>query len=274
MKNTRIKNVLWSLIFVLFVAAICSAQSAPTALNLFFPQVVDGSQGGGVAWGTAIAVTNPAAPGTPPAHCTLFLTKDDGTAWNLTLSDENVASLGSGPTFGLLLAGGQTQYFLSPALNGDNGLPFSSGYAGVTCTDNPVTGGEIFMEGNQNGGNQNGTLAAAGVPGTLVRMRQGTTAVRDSDRQANTGVAVANPGPTATNIQFQLLDKSGANIVPPVNRTLAPRNKTAFFISDLFPGAPASVFGTLRIISDQAVAATALFFQGATFGTFPLFLVQ
>src|SRR5262249_36893355 len=103
-KNIRIKNILGSLVFALCAAGICSAQS-----SLYFPQVAVGSQGGGTFWLTAMALTNPAGPGTPAASGTIKLTRDDGTPMNVTFVDENAASVGN--TF--QLAGGQTRFFFS-----------------------------------------------------------------------------------------------------------------------------------------------------------------
>jgi hypothetical protein len=258
MKN----NLLWSLALVLFIAGIGSAQT-----TLYFPQFVDGAQNpqGGVSWGTAIAITNAAALGTPAASGTITLTKDGGTPMNITLFDENNAPAGN--TF--QLAGGQTKFFVSPQLNGDNIQPFNSGFATVT-SNLPVTGGLIFFEGNSEG-----TFATAAVPASAALTRQATLVVVDHPNSVNnannTGVAVANPGTSTANITFQLLDKSGNSIAPQVTRTVAANNHTAFFVTDLFPNAPVPIFGTLRIISDIPIATTALFFEGHTFSTFPIF---
>src|SRR5262245_968724 len=111
------KRIFWSLALVVFAAGIGSAQT-----TLYFPQFVDGAQNpqGDVAWFTAIAITNAAAPGTPAASGTVTLTKDNGTPMNITLFDENDAPAGN--TF--QLAGGQTKFFVSPQASANNALPF------------------------------------------------------------------------------------------------------------------------------------------------------
>ncbi len=248
------KNVICSLAFVLFAAGICSAQTV-----LYFPQFVDGvQQAASVGWLTGIAVTNPAAPGTPAASGTLTLTNDNGTPLNLPLQDEN----GNPTPNTFQLSGGQTKIFVSPQANSNGLMPFSSGFA--TLTSNlPVSGASVFIEFGLNG-----PIGTAGVPASTPLMRQAIVVIKDN--HANTGLAAANPGAGTATISFQLLDKSGAQVVAPVTRTLGANAHTAFFVSELFPSAPSSITGTLRITSDKAIVTTALFFQDATFGTFPV----
>jgi hypothetical protein len=259
------RNVLWSLVFVFLAGRICSAQTV-----LYFPQFVDGAQNvnGDTGWISAMAISNPAAPGTPVASGTITLTQDNGTPMNMTLLDENGAPAGN--TF--QLAGGQTKFFLSAQSNANGLIPFSSGYATVT-SNLPVSGGLVFIEANSVG-----TFAAAGVPTAAALTSQATVVVvthrNNPNNQDNTGVAVVNPGNTTANITFQLLDKSGVSLAPQVTRALAPANHTAFFVSDLFPSAPANIYGTMRITSDKPVAATALFFQGPAFATLPILTLQ
>ena len=258
MKSIQIKNVILSLGLVLFVVGICPAQSV-----LYFPQFVDGVQGT-VFWGSAIAITNPAAVGTPVASATIILTQDNGSPLNVPLFDENHVSVGN--TF--QLAGGQTKFFNSPVLNGGvgPGQPFSSGF--VTVTSNlPITGGLVFYEGGENGA----VIGEAGVLSAPPLMRQATLVVKDNN--SNTGVAVASPGGTA-NLTFQLLDRSGAELAPQVTRALPANNHTAFFVSDLFPSVTSKIYGTMRIISDVPIVSTALLFSLGSFATLPSSPVQ
>jgi hypothetical protein len=251
------KHIVWSLVLVVFAASLCSAQSV-----LYFPQFVDGSPGQGF-WGSAIAVSNPAAAGTAAASGTITVTKSDGTPLNITFADDSLA-----PTTNTFqLAGGQTKIFYSPTLSG-NLQPFVNGFVTVTSTL-PVSAGLVFLEGNASFS----VISQAGVPGVTPLKTQATVAIKNTAE--NTGVAVAYPGTGTANITYQLLDKSGALIVPAVTKALAANNQTAFFISDLFPSAPASVFGTLRINSDQPVVAVALLITPQNLlSTIPLFPVQ
>jgi hypothetical protein len=72
MKDIRVKNIVWSIVFVLFAAGMCSAQSV-----LYLPQFADGTQDGVVAWATVVLVTNPAPLGTPAASGTITFTQNE-----------------------------------------------------------------------------------------------------------------------------------------------------------------------------------------------------
>jgi hypothetical protein len=230
---------------------------------LYFGQFLDGSPGQGF-WGSAIAVSNPAAAGTATASGNITVTKFDGTPLNITFVDDTLAPTTS--TF--QLAGGQTKIFYSPTLGG-NLQPFINGFATVT-SNVPVSAGLVFIEGSSTFS----VISQAGVPGVTPLTRQATVAIKNTGE--NTGVAVAYPGTGTANITYQLLDKSGALIVPAVTKTLGANNQTAFYITDLFPSAPAQIAGTLRITSDQPIVAVALLIalpQGLL-STIPIFPVQ
>jgi hypothetical protein len=250
-------RILSTIVAILVSAVICSAQSV-----VYFPQFVDGVLGGGF-WASVIAVTNAAAVGTPAASGTVTVTKPDGTPLNVTFFDEN----GAATTNTFQLAGGQTKVFQSQTFSG-NPPPFNNGFATVT-SNLPVTAGLVFFQGNSSG-----IISQAGVPGTTPLTKQATVAVKDNAE--NTGVAVAYPGTGTATVTFQLLDKSGTLIVPQVTRTLGANNQNAFFISDLFPNAPATITGTMRITSSQPIVAVALLIlqpQGLL-ATIPIFPFQ
>jgi hypothetical protein len=166
---------------------------------------------------------------------------------NVAFVDEN----GAATTNAFQLAGGQTKIFLSPTLAGNGLPPFNVGFATVS-SDLAVTTGLVFVEGDST----NGTTSQAGVPGVTPLTKQAAVAVKNAT--LNTGVAIAYPGAGTATVTFQLLDKSGTLLVPAVTRTLNTNNHTAFFISELFPSAPASVTGMLRMISDKPIVALAL----------------
>jgi hypothetical protein len=264
MARVSIKNIVWNLVFVLFPVGICSAQSV-----LYFPQFVDGSQTplAAVGWTTALTITNPSAPGTPPATGTITLSNDDGTSMNITLLDENGAPAPN--TF--QLAGGQTKVFLSPQSNANGGLlPFNSGFAAVT-SDLPVRGSLVINELNSSG-----PSGMAGIPASAVLTAQATVAAvnqSDPNDPQNTGVAIANPGANTATITFLLLDQYGNSVAPQVTRMLAANNHTAFLVTDLFPNAAPNILGTLRITSDNPVASMALLFQGPRFASLPMFIL-
>jgi hypothetical protein len=247
-----------AIVVILFSAAISSAQSV-----VYLPQFVDGLLGGGI-WGSVIAVSNPAAVGSAAVSGTVTLTSPNGTPLNLTFYDEN--GLSTPNTF--QLAGGQTKLFQSPLL-AQRLLPFNNGFATVT-SNLPVAAGLVFLELNSSGV----IVSQAGVPATTPLMKQATVAVRNSIE--DTGVAIAYPGTGTATVTFQLLDKSGALIVAPATRTFAANNQNAIFISELFPNAPTTFTGTMRITSDQPVAVVALLVlqPGSLLSTIPVFSVQ
>jgi len=255
-RRKLMKNIVLSLVFVLFATGVCSAQT-----TLYFPQFVDGVQpAAGVGWITAIVVTNPAATGTPAASGTITLTDNNGAPLNLTLVDDNGQPAGNS----FQLAGGQTKLFQSPQSGANGPLPFNSGFA--TLTSNlPVSATSAFIEFNL----QAVPIAIAGVPASTPLTRQMIVAVKDSN--SNTALAAANPGVGAASITFQLLDRSGTQIGSLVTRPLVANGHTAFFLSELFPNVTSNILGTLRITSDKAIVTTALIFQDATFGTLPVF---
>ena len=252
-------KIISAIVAILLSAVICSAQSV-----LYFPQFVDGGSLGSGFWGSIIAVSNPAALGTAAVSGTVTLTNPNGTPLNRQFYDETGAPIPN--TFQLV--GGQTKLFQSPIFAGSL-LPFTAGYATVT-SNLPVAAGLVFLEGNSSGA----VISTAGVPATTPLLKQATVAVRDNT--SNTGVAIAYPGTGAATVTFQLLDKSGALLVPAIAKNLGSNNQTALFISELFPNAPTTITGTLRILSDQPVAVVALLIvqpQGLL-STIPVFPVQ
>jgi hypothetical protein len=266
MKNVLTKGSLWALIFVCFAAGICSAQT-----TLYLPQFADGTADmNNVAWGTIISITNAAVAGTAAANVTVTLTNDDGTPMNLSLIDQN-----STPVTGAFqLAGRQTKYLFSPS-NDRPVTPLNNGFATITASV-PVTASLIFIEYAAGGGDP---VSEGGVLAASPLIRQGIGIFREPETPEQVGtepaVALANPGTGTATITFQLLDSTGIPFGAPVSRALAAKNHTAFFVSQILPGMPASFFGTMQITSDNPVAAVALLFlANGTFATIPVFPIQ
>jgi hypothetical protein len=260
MKNNLMKNMLWSLIFVLFAAAICSAQG-----TLYFPQFVDGTDptSGGIYWGTIIEVSNPTTVTSSIVSGSITLKSNSGAELNITFTDEN----GQPTDNNFMLGAGQTKFFYSPKLTSSGVVPYSVGYA-ILTSNLQIAANLIFIEGNANG-----PIALAGVPPTSNALNRAVIFAN-----ANTGVAVANPFSATLTLTFQYVDKSGAPIASTpaqgVTRTLNPNTHLAFFVSELFPSAPANAVGTMRILSTNSFVATALTFQNNAFGTVPVFAFQ
>lgn len=275
-------RILFVLLCILAMTAICSAQNV-----LYFPQTADGIQSDGISWGMMIAITNPAAPGTPAANGTLITRRDNGMegpppggrGW-IVYGHITPPFLG-GTEIPFQLAGGQTIVFISPCESGQNQFcqsqstapyPVYTGSATVT-SDLPLVGTLIFSEFGPAG-----RIAQAGISSATPSTKQEILAIAPNSspgtlyppNTATSALAVANPGTVTANITFQLLDANGVASAPPATKTLAPNNHTAFFVTELVPGA--TIAGTMRIVSDVPIVATALLFQSnGEFATFPVF---
>ncbi len=252
------RNLLWTLMSIFALAEIGSAQ-----YTYYLPQVADGIQSGGIGWVENIAVTN-TATGTAAASGTITFTQDDGTPFNISLTDELNNPVGSGNSVPFQIAGGQTRFFASTAAG-----PLKTGYATIT-SNLPVSVGGVFVEYGNNG---LALISEAGVPSTQPLTRQ--TIITIKTKHTSTGIAVANAGNSAANITFQLLDTNGVAALPAVIKPLPAKQHTAFFVDQLFPNIPAKFYGTLSITSDVPLEATALVFQDTgQFATLPVFALQ
>ena len=110
-------------------------------------------------------------------------------------------------------------------------------------------------------------VGEAGVSAATPLTQQSVFVVEDKN---DTGVAFANIGTAAASITFQLFDTSGVAFST-VTRTLAAKNHTAFFVSQLFSGLPKKFYGTMRITSNTPLVATALLFEETgQFATLPI----
>jgi hypothetical protein len=261
------------LIYVIFTPAAIGAQrgmlsidhnagSSPLLIQLsgtgsagtvlYLPQIVDGQQLGAIAWTTSIAITNPASTGV--ASGTITFTQDNAVPFNVSFTDPQ-GQLVSGNTIPFQLAAGQTNFFTSTAAG-----PLTAGFATVT-SDLPIAVGGIFVETSTT---KRTNIAQAGVTAATPLARQAIFAV--VTRGADTGLAIANPNAIPADITLQLVDTNGVVAFPAINMTLPPNHHVAEFVSQLFPDAAPSFFGTLQIISQTPVVATALLFQSD--GTF------
>ena len=255
------KRIFATLFLLLSGSIVCLAQQ-----TTYLPQIADGLAGT-TGWVTAVAVSNPAAPGTAAVSGSVTFTKDDGTAWNLALTNSSLqpVSVVNG-SVSFQIAGGQTRVFISTGFSPG----ITTGYATVTSTATVVTGA-IFSEFSAVGAGS--IIAEAGVAQSAAVTQQAAIA---NQIGADTGIAVANPGTGTANVTFQLLDLNGTAVLPSVARPLNAKTHTSFFVSQLFSNnVPAGFIGTLRITSDAPVAAIALLFgSGGVFATVPMFPLQ
>jgi len=101
-------------------------------------------------------------------------------------------------------------------------------------------------------------ISEAGVPAASLLTKQAVFA--DTQFGFSTGVAIANPGPSASSVTFEFLNTDGQAIAPAVTQTLGPGQHIARFVTELF-GAVSPAAGRLQVVSTGGVAAVALRFD-------------
>jgi hypothetical protein len=176
------------------------------------------------------------------------------------MTDENGQSAASS-SFSFSLAPNATRRLIS-----DGAGVLASGFATVIPNSGRLGGTAIFSEFDAAGN----LLAEAGVPAAAAVGSQAIFV--DTVNNYKIGVAYANPGPSAANIKLDLLNSQAQSVLSTtVSQVLGPGNHTAGFTFDMFKSAPASMTGTMHIISDTPLTAIALRFDPsfAKFTTLP-----
>ena len=252
--------------WILTITAISSAQT-----TLYYPQIANGQQGGGISWVTWILITN---SGTSPTSGSILFTQDNGTPFNISFFDADTGNQpgGSGNIILFQLEVGQTRIYLSSGAG-----PLTVGF-GTLSSGSRVTSTAVFSEYGFGGGPgapgglTGGLIAEASVPAVTASMQQATFFyVAD---KFDSAVALVNTGASTADITLQILDGNGAVIAPPVAITLPANNHTAKYVSQLFPSAVGHD-GTMQIISSMPLAGVALRFSSSgAFTTLPVFLAS
>ncbi len=212
-------------------------------ITFHFPEIANGTSGN-IVWKTTILLTNSAAIA---ATGTIAFRHDDGSAFNLTITDQDGQTT-TGSTIMFSMGAGQVRAYVSSGAG-----PFDAGFATVTTTGS-VSGTAIFSESDVAGG----LISAAGVPGAAAAPRQAVF-VYTADGYT-TGIACANPGTTAANITFSLLNSAGTTIATST-QVLGPNSHSAKFVFDIFPGFTGQLAGTLQVSSSTPLAIIALRFD-------------
>jgi hypothetical protein len=232
------RRVLLSVLFVLGASNVCSAQT------FYFPQIAIGGFAGG-SWKTTIFLSNAAAT---PASGTITLTKSDGSPFASTWMDEMGRSAGGGNLIAFQLGAGESRRFMAVA-----DIPLTTGYATVTADNGGVLGTAMFTALDAAGN----MIAEAGVPMGIPLGKQAVFV--DTTNGFKTGVAIANPNMAPLHINFELVNDAGQIIMTQV-RDLQASQHLAFFVSDLFPDAPAMV-GRLQFYCANPMVSVGLRFE-------------
>lgn len=238
------KRALFVVLWTLTVAMVCSAQA-----TIYFPHIANGVLGSTI-WKTTILLTNPAASGT--ASGTITFNQDNpnaglaGSPFNVSFVDE----VGT-PTTGTItfsISAGQTKKYVSAGTG-----TYSPGFATVTTSAGTVAGTSIFSEFDPGGR----LIAEAGVPQAAALTKQAIFV--DTIGGYNIAVAYANPGASAANVTFNLLN-STADSVATTTQLLGPGNHVATFTSGIFPSV-GPLAGTMQVTSSVPIPTIALRFD-------------
>jgi hypothetical protein len=250
------KQAILLILLMLTVTSIGFAQQ----FTYYYPEIASGSYSEGY-WQTTIFLTNTTAPGGPRASGSITFKRDDGSPFNLTMTDSDGNVL-SGSTIGFQLAGGETKKFVSVP---DTGL--TGGFATVTATA-PVMGTAMFTQSSSDGQ----MLGESGVPATIPINKQAILV--DTTNGYKTGIAIANPNSTLLPITFQLLN-GAAQVVASQTLNLQPFQHFSIFIHEMFPSVGPLV-GRLQFSSTNPMTAVGLRFDPSLvlFTTLPPIAVQ
>jgi len=178
--------------------------------------------GGGGAFSTTIALTNPSA--TSPVNGTVAFFANDGSPLTAVVANAVVP---------LVIQPSRTA-ILSTSTDG----PIRSGYARVSLT-NPVLA--------------NVTYSLPGFPSlSLGPSAIGSVFLGSLSRDVGIehGIALANTSNASARVKFSLIDSS-ANEVVSTLVVLAPGQQLNRFLSELMTGIPSKFVGTLRIEASQ-----------------------
>jgi hypothetical protein len=231
------KRVLFTLILILMVNVVASAQS----FTYYFAHV---AAGGG--WRTTIFISNATATGV--ASGLIAFVKSDGGVFPSNWVDEAGNNVSGGTDIiAFQLAAGQSRKYTAV---GD--IPLTVGYARVSANAS-VLGAAMFTQLDGAGN----ILAEAGVPMGIPLGKQAVFV--DTTGGFRTAVGIANPNNAVLDVHFQLLDTNGTPLAQ-ITRTLGPFQHVALFTDELFPGAPAMV-GRLQFWCTNPMVAVALRFS-------------
>lgn len=232
------KRVFLTVLLMLVASAVCSAQT------FYFPQVAIGAFSDG-SWVTTIFLSNARAD---TASGVVTLTKSDGTPFDSTWTDELGNRVGSGNQIPFQLGPSESRKFMAVP---DIGL--TTGFATVNSNSLGILGNAMFTELGP-GGNM---VSEAGVPMAIPLGKQAIFV--DTTYGFKTGVAIANPNTNALHINFELVTAAGQTLLT-ASRDLPGGQHTAFFVHELFPGAP-DLVGRLQFYCTNPMVSVALRFE-------------
>jgi hypothetical protein len=220
------------LITTLPVSAIGGTNNNPIALPHF-------ADGGG--WTSQVILTNPLD--TPLTGYAEFFTPGSagqaGAAMNLAVNG---------------VTGSRFEYRIPPRsvvrlVTGNTGAAVQVGSVRITPSGAAPTPAAIFSF------RSNGfTVSEAGIPVlSAARAFRMYAEVFSSAGLIESGLAVANPSPSAVTVSLALVGMNGSSPVAPVTVTVPGNGQLARFIRQLFPALTGNFRGFLRVTADSPV---------------------
>jgi hypothetical protein len=226
-----------------------SAGFALAQQTFYFPQIADGRDPGSLThWHTTIFLSN---DGSAPANGTVTFFQSHGTPMNISFVDDKSQGAAVANKITFQIQPGQTRKYTSVA-----SADLQVGY-GVVTSSVSIAGNAMFAHWTNPPGER--LIAEAGVPGAVLMNKQAVFV--DTQFGYNSGVAIANPGPTGAAVTFELAGIDGT-VVATTTETLPPGQHAARFVTELFGGLTA-LAGQLRISSDTGLAVVSLRFDAS-----------
>ena len=178
-----------------------------------------------------------------------------GAVFNtIAFVDQDGAAAGTGGTITFAVPAAQTRKFTSTGAGA-----YAGGFATVATTAGSVNGTAVFSEFDL----ANRLIGEAGVPQANAFANQAIFV--DTVGGFNIGVAFANPGIGAANVNLSLLSSAGATVAS-TTRALGPGNHLGIFTSQLFTTTQ-QLAGSMQLRSSVPLASIALRFD-PTFSIF------
>ena len=189
---------------------------------------------------------------------TITFTTASGEAFDLPVVDTTGQLVNSGNTITIANLGpGESRKFVSTGESAGR-----VGFAIVTSSA-PIAASAIFsmFSGTPT---QPVLISEAAVPSSTALTTQSIFV--DENAGFRTAFAYANPSNVEATVNFSLVDTTGTTVLTGVS-ALPAQGQVALFVDELFSDseATAGFVGSLRIESDQGVAAVALRFFGSNF---------
>ena len=218
----------------------CGGGLTPTGgPTYYFPHLAVGA-----GWQTTITYINYSSE---EVTCQTEFLSDDGTP--LMVSFAGLGTVVSRPD--VLPPQGSVHQETNVELS----APLAPGWARATCTG-PVKGSLLFRQHNSSGV----PVAEAGVNAATVPATRFVTFAEKGEGKSGTGVAYANPSPTAALLTFTARDAAG-QILDSVDKTLLPNGHDAQNMAPLF-GLP-SFTGSVEVTSTEPIVTLSLNFEAA-----------